>query len=165
MVFGCLPGRSSALLFSSNSDSLHQAVFNVKHFFENFLPPPGCILFRARPFLTARGILSLLSFLCKHFFKEIYRNLCVYILFQSKEKSCFRKKKLISRSTRKLTLRVHCVDLLSGERGIWTLAPVSRPTPLAGAPLQPLEYFSSPDSSLNIWFVTSFLRTHYSLYR
>ena len=33
----------------------------------------------------------------------------------------------------------------SGERGIWTLAPVSRPTPLAGAPLQPLEYFSSPE--------------------
>ena len=32
--------------------------------------------------------------------------------------------------------------LESGERGIWTLAPVTRPTPLAGAPLQPLEYFS-----------------------
>ena len=31
---------------------------------------------------------------------------------------------------------------LNGERGIWTLAPVARPTPLAGAPLQPLEYFS-----------------------
>ena len=29
-----------------------------------------------------------------------------------------------------------------GEGGIWTLAPVSRPIPLAGAPLQPLEYFS-----------------------
>ena len=27
------------------------------------------------------------------------------------------------------------------ERGIWTLAPVSRPMPLAGAPLRPLEYF------------------------
>ena len=31
----------------------------------------------------------------------------------------------------------------SGEGGIWTLAPVARPTPLAGAPLRPLEYFSS----------------------
>ena len=30
----------------------------------------------------------------------------------------------------------------SGERGIWTLAPVTRPIPLAGAPLRPLEYFS-----------------------
>ena len=31
----------------------------------------------------------------------------------------------------------------NGERGIWTLAPVARPTPLAGAPLRPLEYFSA----------------------
>ena len=31
---------------------------------------------------------------------------------------------------------------MSGERGIRTLAPVARPTPLAGAPLRPLEYFS-----------------------
>ena len=30
----------------------------------------------------------------------------------------------------------------SGEGGIWTLAPVPRPIPLAGAPLRPLEYFS-----------------------
>ena len=30
----------------------------------------------------------------------------------------------------------------NGEGGIWTLAPVARPTPLAGAPLRPLEYFS-----------------------
>ena len=33
-------------------------------------------------------------------------------------------------------------DKGNGERGIWTLAPRERPTPLAGAPLQPLEYFS-----------------------
>ena len=31
----------------------------------------------------------------------------------------------------------------NAERGIWTLAPVARPTPLAGAPLRPLEYFCS----------------------
>ena len=30
----------------------------------------------------------------------------------------------------------------NGEGGIWTLAPVTRPIPLAGAPLRPLEYFS-----------------------
>ena len=29
-----------------------------------------------------------------------------------------------------------------GVEGIWTLAPVSRSIPLAGAPLQPLEYYS-----------------------
>ena len=35
-----------------------------------------------------------------------------------------------------------CFLIDSGEGGIWTLAPRERPTPLAGAPLQPLEYFS-----------------------
>ena len=34
---------------------------------------------------------------------------------------------------------------MSGERGIWTLAPRKRPIPLAGAPLQPLEYFSTTE--------------------
>ena len=32
--------------------------------------------------------------------------------------------------------------LFGGEEKIWTSAPVTRPTPLAGAPLRPLEYFS-----------------------
>ena len=31
----------------------------------------------------------------------------------------------------------------NGDGGIWTLAPRERPTPLAGAPLQPLEYISN----------------------
>ena len=47
---------------------------------------------------------------------------------------------------RKKTIWNHVPDSShwpNGERGIWTLAPVTRPTPLAGAPLQPLEYFSS----------------------
>ena len=35
----------------------------------------------------------------------------------------------------------------NGERGIRTLAPVARPTPLAGAPLRPLEYFSTSESA------------------
>ena len=38
----------------------------------------------------------------------------------------------------------------SGESGIWTRAPVSRPTPLAGAPLQPLEYFSKYVWTINL---------------
>ena len=44
-----------------------------------------------------------------------------------------------------IMLKLLCVNSISkwnGERGIWTLAPRERPTPLAGAPLQPLEYFS-----------------------
>ena len=39
--------------------------------------------------------------------------------------------------------------VFGGEGGILTLAPIARPTPLAGAPLQPLEYFSK---CLNIYF-------------
>ena len=38
----------------------------------------------------------------------------------------------------------------NGERGIRTLAPVARPTPLAGEPLRPLEYFSSARSKVCI---------------
>ena len=41
-----------------------------------------------------------------------------------------------------LVWRFELLLTTNGERGIWTLAPVARPTPLAGAPLQPLEYFS-----------------------
>ena len=33
----------------------------------------------------------------------------------------------------------------NAEGGIWTLAPVTRPIPLAGAPLRPLEYFCLPE--------------------
>ena len=46
----------------------------------------------------------------------------------------------------------------NGERGIRTLAPVARPTPLAGAPLQPLEYFSmNRTSSLPICYWRHFV--------
>ena len=39
--------------------------------------------------------------------------------------------------------------MVNGERGIWTLAPRKRSTPLAGAPLQPLEYFSTTITYMN----------------
>ena len=39
----------------------------------------------------------------------------------------------------------------NGERGIRTLAPVARPTPLAGAPLRPLEYFSEFTIIIKLW--------------
>ena len=44
----------------------------------------------------------------------------------------------------------------NGERGIWTLAPRERPTPLAGAPLQPLEYFSIQRFSAEQYLVYQF---------
>ena len=37
---------------------------------------------------------------------------------------------------------IQAIQKKYGEGGIWTLAPRERSTPLAGAPLQPLEYFS-----------------------
>ena len=40
--------------------------------------------------------------------------------------------------------------MVNGEGGIWTLAPRKRSTPLAGAPLQPLEYFSWISNSSDI---------------
>ena len=45
----------------------------------------------------------------------------------------------------------------NGERGIRTLAPVARPTPLAGAPLQPLEYFSSESYYIKPFYVCQLL--------
>ena len=58
-------------------------------------------------------------------------------------------------------------EIKSGERGIWTLAPRERPTPLAGAPLQPLEYFSKFQSEwhpLPIFYCASSL-TRVLLYK
>ena len=55
---------------------------------------------------------------------------------------------------------------LSGERGIWTLAPVSRPTPLAGAPLRPLEYFSPTAVCYDFFFAfCRFRQTQVLLYK
>ena len=53
---------------------------------------------------------------------------------ERKEKS--EKNKKTTTFCRKLSF------LFGGEGEIRTLAPVTRPTPLAGAPLRPLEYFS-----------------------
>ena len=50
----------------------------------------------------------------------------------------------------------------SGERGIWTLAPVSRPTPLAGAPLRPLEYFSEFLFTYDIFTALSQCKSYYT---
>ena len=57
---------------------------------------------------------------------------------------------------------------VNAEGGIWTLAPVTRPIPLAGAPLRPLEYFCTyriHDNTLSqcffillnlLWFVNCY---------
>ena len=48
------------------------------------------------------------------------------------------------------SFKIIFLEKRSGEGGIWTLAPVSRPIPLAGAPLRPLEYFSKGNEFLQI---------------
>ena len=82
------------------------------------------------------------------------KQLCYYIKFKSACQEVFIlfKTFLNSCSLRATQISYHICFFLSttflklftrnGERGIWTLAPVARPTPLAGAPLRPLEYFS-----------------------
>ena len=40
------------------------------------------------------------------------------------------------------------IGWFGGVREIWTLAAVSHPTPLAGAPLRPLEYYSTSQSDI-----------------
>ena len=45
--------------------------------------------------------------------------------------------------------------LFGGEEEIRTPAPVSRPTPLAGAPLHQLEYFSVYNGELGVTIVTA----------
>ena len=62
--------------------------------------------------------------------------------------------------TKKKNLDVAKISFLhfinkNGERGIWTLAPVTRPTPLAGAPLRPLEYFSVKKNIHTAWLPPS----------
>ena len=56
-----------------------------------------------------------------------------------KRKILIRQKKRLIQSNKPLVSYICCYN---GVAEIRTLAPVSRPTPLARAPLQPLEYYS-----------------------
>ena len=63
----------------------------------------------------------------------------VLILFPDKDQDTFRVKgssQMKKGPSSRMNLN------FDGEGGIWTPAPCNRPTPLAGAPLRPLEYFS-----------------------
>ena len=85
-------------------------------------------------------ILSQAFLLVKHFFYFFHsfsRGNFIITSFPLKVNAILQRKKRILNS--KITF---FWQKWNGERGIWTLAPRERPTPLAGAPLQPLEYFS-----------------------
>ena len=74
----------------------------------------------------------------------------LFFFFNSSELMCCRfrqlwyfiKSSVVCQQLFQKKIRTTYIANKSGERGIWTLAPVTRPIPLAGAPLRPLEYFS-----------------------
>ena len=75
----------------------------------------------------------------------------LFLFFRNKKLFCFSQKQLLysiifSWFVKHFFHSLLCFSQKSkreyGEGGIWTLAPRERSTPLAGAPLQPLEYFS-----------------------
>ena len=117
----------------SNSDMLsHSGAFvnNFFFFFSAFLS--WCVVaFRQRWYSTKS------SFVCQelfHFSFQMFQFFATAWLFYQiirRLSTTFLKK-----------IRTTHISNQSGERGIWTLAPVTRPIPLAGAPLRPLEYFS-----------------------
>ena len=86
-------------------------------------------------FAPARNLM-LLHFVSYRFLRQRYVS---YNIFSTLSRTFFNLLYLVSRPSNKL--KFSGINH-NGERGIWTLAPRERPTPLAGAPLQPLEYFS-----------------------
>ena len=113
----------------SNSDMLSYSFVFVNNFF---------ILFSSK-FLVRRKlwyfIISISScqelfYFSKHLLPLIYDSSYILSNCHSFVNNFFKK------------IRTTHIANDSGERGIWTLAPVTRPIPLAGAPLRPLEYFS-----------------------
>ena len=134
---------SRFFLCSFSSDSfyiLSKALSFVKNFFNFFH-----FLFLWSFLSTSQLIYNTISFhLCQLFF-TIFSNF-FDLFFSSLQVLYYVFSHPLMQNTIKRTKLPSIWKLfeitLNGERGIWTLAPVSRPTPLAGAPLQPLEYFS-----------------------
>ena len=79
-----------------------------------------------------------LSFVCQELFSFFY-----FKCFSSlRQLDYFIKTPVVCQQLFFKKIRTTHISNQSGERGIWTLAPVTRPIPLAVAPLRPLEYFS-----------------------
>ena len=71
---------------------------------------------------------------CNFRFSEIHQSLLCFLLVYPRPKHKPHENEKGPSSRMNLNF--------DGEGGIWTPAPCNRPTPLAGAPLRPLEYFS-----------------------
>ena len=94
-------------------------------------------------------IISHLFFFVKNFFKFFPNHFLWYCVVFRQRMICYHI--FLHLSTTFFQLLISCFieskspdffAIKNGEGGIWTLAPRKRSTPLAGAPLQPLEYFS-----------------------
>ena len=125
-------------LFRSNSDILSKSFRFVKYFFHLFDSVPGSFgwfpdcLYLSGPVVSAFLPQRLISY---HFSFFLSTTFLIYF-----SQVVFQRIKGIKKYLR----------MLNGEGGIWTLAPRKRSTPLAGAPLQPLEYFSWISNSSDI---------------
>ena len=67
--------------------------------------------------------------------------------------------KILIQNKNPYKIRVHFLNGGAGE--IRTLAPVAQSTPLAGAPLQPLEYCSKTNIIINYFF--KFVKEYYKI--
>ena len=104
-------------------------------FFEIFQKIKSWKSFWFPAFAPIRNFL-LSRFVSYRFLRQRYVS---YNIFSTLSRTFFNLLYLVSRPSNKL--KFSGINH-NGERGIWTLAPHERPTPLAGAPLQPLEYYS-----------------------
>ena len=127
----------------SNSDMLSHSVVFVNNFFIflfSFLKLMRCRFSTASIFYQTVFCLSRTFFI---FYFKYFRSL--------RQLGNFIKLSFVCQQLFSKKIRTTHISNQSGERGIWTLAPVTRPIPLAGAPLRPLEYFSKVHY-LMIWY-------------
>ena len=115
-----------AVVLSGNSDILSRPLLFVNNFFD---------------FLKSFSDRETFVFAVDFYTTTLFHTLSTtfYIYFSKHLQWRKRRKK---RNLNYLRFFSYFLLVVNGERGIWTLAPVARPTPLAGAPLQPLEYYS-----------------------
>ena len=132
--------------FASDFVIISHRFFLVKYFFKKFFKFFSmccCSLEQLAYLTTTRFVCQPLFLSFSNFFNC---SNCLFFSFISNASLSYHKLSCLSTTFFNFFSKVFL--LLNGDGGIWTLAPVARPTPLAGAPLQPLEYISLPENSL-----------------
>ena len=141
-----------------NSFIISRCLTFVNRFFKYFFH-------RSCSFARWNFIISLVYQIVNYFVVQ-YLNfiLCRLHAFIIGQNEWFRPSAILFRKEKPARF-LRTLPIMNGERGIWTLAPVARPTPLAGAPLRPLEYFSIIRTTpLSICCLRAFLVTQKLLY-